>query len=153
MEVYFVMILEDTRRSNKRSSPTLSQYMDTMTRIIRLYYPDIPESEMEKILDYSIEKRYKRTVASVSNNYVKRSKDMTLLQIADYIAERQPIVTAYGTMFKNHANSVNPMAVVVQSFLDQRSQYKKMMFKQPKGSELFEKYNLLQQLSKIDANG
>ena len=147
------MILEDTRRSNKRKSPTLSQYMDTMTRIMRLYYPDLPESEMEKLLDYSIDKRYQKTKATVSNNYVKRDKDMTLLQIADYIAERQPIVTAYGTMFKNHANSVNPMATVVQSFLDQRSQYKKQMFKHPKGSELFEKYNLLQQLSKIDANG
>ena len=147
------MVLEDTRRSNKRQSPTLSQYMDTMTRIMRLYYPDIPESEMEKILDYSIEKRYQSTKATISNNYIKRSKDMTLLQIADYIAQREPIVTSYGTMFKNHANSVNPMAIVVQSFLDQRSQYKKTMFKYPKGSEQFEKYNLLQQLSKIDANG
>jgi len=147
------MILEETRRSNKRQSPTISEYMDTMTRIMRLYYPDIPESEMEKILDYSIDKRYKKTKATVSNNYMKKSKDMTLLQIADYIAEREPIVTSYGTMFKNHANSVNPMGVVVQSFLDQRSKYKKLMFKSPKGSELFERYNLLQQLSKIDANG
>ena len=147
------MILEETHRSNKRQSPTISQYMDTMIRIMKFYYPDIPEAEMEKLLDYSIDKRYKRTVATVSNNYVKRNKDMTLLQIADYIAERQPIVTAYGTMFKNHANSVNPMATVVQSFLDQRSQYKKQMFKHPKGSELFERYNLLQQLSKIDSNG
>ena len=147
------MILEETHRSNKRQSPTISQYMDTMIRIMKFYYPDIPEAEMEKLLDYSIDKRYKKTVATVSNNYVKRNKDMTLLQIADYIAERQPIVTAYGTMFKNHANSVNPMATVVQSFLDQRSQYKKQMFKHPKGSELFERYNLLQQLSKRDSNG
>ena len=148
------MILDDTRRSDKRlNSPTISKYMDTMIRIMRLYYPDIPEIEMEKILDYSIDKRYQKTVANVSNNYMKRQKDMTLLQIADYIAQREPIVTAYGTMFKNHANSVNPMATVVQSFLDQRSQYKKQMFKYPKGSELFERYNLLQQLSKIDSNG
>ena len=147
------MVLEDTRRSNKRSSPTLSQYMDTMTRIMKLYYPDISEQDMEKILDYSIEKRYQPTKATITNNYVKRSKDMTLLAIADYIAQREPIVTAYGTMFKNHISTVNPMATVVQSFLDQRSQYKKQMFKQPKGSELFERYNLLQQLSKIDANG
>ena len=147
------MILEETHRSDKRSSPTVNQYMDTMARIMKLYYPNISESEMEKLLDYSIDKRYKATKANVSNNYVKRDKDMTLLQIADYIAQREPIVTAYGTMFKNHANSENPMGKVVQSFLDQRSKYKKMMFKQPKGSELFEKYNLLQQLSKIDANG
>ena len=147
------MIIEETHRSNKRSSPTISQYMDTMTRIMRLYYPDLPESEMEKILDYSIDKRYQKTKATVSNNYVKRNKEMTLLQIADYIKQREPIVTAYGTMFRNHANSINPMATVVQSFLDQRSKYKKLMFKSPKGSELFERYNLLQQLSKIDANG
>ena len=47
----------------------------------------------------------------------------------------------------------NPMNDVIQSFLSLRSKYKKMMFSYPKGSEFYERYNLQQQLSKIDANG
>ena len=81
------------------------------------------------------------------------TQNITLLKLSDYIMSREPIVTPYGTMFKHHGTVPNPLMDTVQSFLDLRSVYKKKMFTYPKGSEDFEKYNLLQQLSKIDSNG
>lgn len=134
-------------------SPTIQKYRNTMKRCIRMYYPEMDPIDIDPVLDYSIEKRYKKTNAQLSNSYTNRTADMTLLAISDYIASRHPIVTAFGTMFRNRGDVPNPMGVVVQSFLDKRSEDKKLMFKYPKGSELFEKYNLLQQLDKIDANG
>ena len=134
-------------------SPTIRKYKDTMIRCISLYYQDMDPRDIENILNYSIQKRYMQSDASVENSYTKKTANMTLLAISDYIAQRQPIVTAFGTMFKYRGTVPNPMAVVIQSFLDKRSEDKKMMFKYPKGSEMFEKYNLLQQLDKIDANG
>ena len=56
-------------------------------------------------------------------------------------------------MFKTHANSQNPMISVIQNFAKLRKMHKKEMFKYPKGSEQFERFNLLQQLDKIDMNG
>ena len=56
-------------------------------------------------------------------------------------------------MFKHHGEVPNPLVEVVFQFLSNRSEYKNLMFTFPKGSEDFEKYNLLQLLSKIDANG
>ena len=136
------------------NSPTLTTYKDTMERCINLYYKDPPpKSELDKILDYSIRKRYKKSKIEINNSYKKTVSNSTLLSIADYIESRKPIVTAYGTMFEKHCNSSNLMAETVQSFLDLRSEHKKTMFKSPEGSEDFEKYNLLQQLDKIDANG
>ena len=78
---------------------------------------------------------------------------MTLLELTDYINSREPIVTAHGVMFRKHGEVPNPLSKVIQKFLDKRGEDKKMMFKFPKGSEEFEKYNLLQQLDKIDCNG
>ena len=134
-------------------SPTILKYKDTMRRCVSMYYPMMDPRDIEAALNYSISKRYFKSDARVENSYTKKTANMTLLAVSDYIASRQPILTAFGTMFKRRGDVPNPMAVVVQSFLDDRSKYKKMMFKYPKGSEQFEKYNLLQQLSKIDVNG
>lgn len=134
-------------------SPTLIKYKDTMTRCVQMYYPEMSSKEIDTVLDYSINKRYLNSKAQVANSYTNKTIDMTLLAISDYIASREPIVTAFGTMFRKHADVPNPLATVVQQFMDNRSKHKKIMFKFPKGSENFEKYNLLQALDKIDCNG
>ena len=130
----------------------LEQYKDTMSRIIQMYYP-ISKDELEPILDWSISKRYKEHKCEVVNTYTNQKSYQTLLAIADYIASKEPIVTSYGTMFKKHGTVKNPIAIVTEQFLSERDTYKKEMFKWPKGSEDFEKFNLLQSLAKIDVNG
>lgn len=148
---------------NVNQSPTLSRYKETIKQCIWLYNSVIPENDLDVAIDYSINKRLQDCDARIVNSY-KRSKqedgtykdliqNVTLRQLSDYIISREPIVTAYGTMFKHHGEVPNPLVDVVMGFLSDRTKYKKMMFNFPKGSEDFEKYNLLQQLSKIDANG
>lgn len=133
--------------------PALQKYDETMKQCLRLYYPKISDADLDAIINYSINKRYTEHKASLINSYTHKQADSTLLLLADYIRKREPITTAYGTMFKHHADEPNPLATVVNSFLDLRGIHKKEMFKYPKGSEEFAKYNLLQQLDKIDANG
>ena len=136
-----------------------------------LYYPESSPEVLDAAIDYSIQKRIQNANAVLSNSYRRRrvierdengnevqvyknsEQNLTLQQISDYILSREPIVTAFGTMFKHHGTIPNPLAIVVQSFLDNRTIHKKQMFQYPKGSEQFEKYNLLQALDKIDANG
>ena len=84
-----------------------------------------------------------------NDNYKDFEQQITLKKLADYILSRRPILTANGVMFKNHTLEPNPMDEVIQSFLKLRSQYKKQMFSYPKGSEDFEKYNLLQSLTRM----
>lgn len=146
-----------------KKSPTIMKYLDTMVNCMQMIYGEINPYDLSKILEYSIQKRLQDSEANISNSYKRyRDKDgkfqdvvqnTTLLKISDYILSREPIVTAFGTMFKHHGTVPNPMFDVIQSFLDLRSEHKKMMFSFPKGSESFEKYNLLQSLDKIDANG
>ena len=152
-------------------SPTLVKYKDTMRNCIKLYYPEAPDNDIDAAIEYSIYKRLKEGNAKITNSYkrykvtktdqfgnqfqeyVEPTQNLTLLKLSDYILSREPIVTAFGTMFKHHGTVPNPLMDVVQSFLDNRTKHKKQMFQFPKGSEQFEKYNLLQSLDKIDANG
>lgn len=138
-------------------SPTLCNYKQAMIQCLSLYYPQLSPLDMEDVIDYSINKRLQDTNIKIHNSYTdkngERKKNSTLLAISDYIARREPLVTALGTMFRRHEDCPNPMFDVIQSFLDNRSKHKKQMFSYPKGSEDFEKYNLLQTLDKIDANG
>ncbi len=146
------------------TSPTLSKYKDTMRDVMMLYYPTANTADIDAAIDYSIQKRFRnsnkvRVVNSYkryrdeNDNYKDPEQQMTLQKLSDYIMSREPIVTANGVMFKHHGEVPNPMNDVIQSFLSLRSKYKKMMFSYPKGSEEYERYNLSQLLSKIDANG
>lgn len=138
---------------NVKDHPILVQYRDTMTRILNSKYPLMNKNDIERSVEFSIQKRFKDFNLSIQNKYIGKTVDMTALAMLDYIRNREPIITSYGTMFRKHDTVPNPMGKVIQSFLDLRKSQKKEMFKYPKGSEMFERWNLLQNLSKIDTNG
>ena len=131
----------------------LQKYSTTMSRIIGSIFPDVDIGDIRTGVNYSIQKRFKNFDLKVKNNYTNTLTEMTALKMMDYIDKREPIITSYGTMFKRYETVPNPMGMVIQSFLDLRKKHKKEMFKYPKGSEMFEKFNLLQALDKIDVNG
>jgi hypothetical protein len=148
------MIITDTKQAyNAQNSTTLNRYKNAMMNCMKLYMPSADTRAISDAIDYSISKRLHNVNAKVVNSYKNKTVNESLLKISDYIADREPIVTAFGTMFMRHGTVPNPLATVVQSFLDRRSYHKKQMFQFPRGSEQFEKFNLLQQLDKIDTNG
>lgn len=128
----------------------VDKYRKIAKRMSRFYFPYLSNNEIEEAIEYSIGKRFKNTNLIINNNYKKKKNKTTLAEISDYILERQPIITAYGVMYKKHSDGPNPIAKLLQTFMEGRDEYKKEMFKYPKGSELFEKFNLLQLLAKID---
>ena len=145
------MYLIETLNINEH--PKLMEYRDTMERIMHSLFPQMDQRDLIEALNYSINKRFYNYDISVHNSYTGKKIDMTMLDMCDYIARREPIITSYGVLFKKHDQVPNPMGLVIQSFLDLRKVHKKEMFKYPKGSEMFEHYNLSQTLDKIDVNG
>ena len=127
-------------------------YKKDMTDILKLIYPSLTREYIDNALDYSIKNRYIEVTAHLNNSYTKTKQDMNLFKLTNWILKKEPIMTAYGVLFKKHADTENPLINMIAMFMNNREIHKKEMFKYPKNSELFEKYNLLQLLDKIDCN-
>lgn len=131
----------------------LNDYKDTIIKMVSFVYPQMTKNEISNVMDYSIKKRKVNHNATIKNNYTNKKVNLTLDELTNYIYQREPICTAYGVMFKKHGVVPNPLTHMIENFMENRNIHKKEMFKYPKGSEMFEKYNLLQLLDKIDCNG
>lgn len=127
-------------------------YKKEMLDALKYSFPELYGYELEQAVNYSIEKRAKNSNVVLDNNYEKRTENTTLYRVLDYIIDKEPIITVSGVMFKKHGTCPNPYVDLIQEFLSSRTMYKNEMFKYPKGSTEFEKYNLLQLAEKVSAN-
>lgn len=130
----------------------IKQYKEIALRMLPLNFPGLHKKDLESAVDSSIVKRFNNPEAKMYNNYTNKTVSSTLMDIIEYIIKREPILCASGVMFKKHADCRNPLIPLITSYLSNRKKAKDTMFKFPKGSEEFEKYNLLQLLYKIDTN-
>ena len=133
-------------------SDTTDIYRREVLEALRLTFPGLLESELVEAVNYSIMKRGSDTPVILDNNYKKVKEQTTLWQVTDYIMSREPIITVSGVMFKKHGSVPNPFVMLIQEFLKQRGYYKDQMFMYPKGSEDFEKFNILQLSEKQSGN-
>lgn len=134
------------------STDTVGIYKKEMLDALKLTFPGLTEADLCEALDYSIMKHGNDSPAVLDNNYTKTKENTTLFTVTDYIIQREPIITVSGVMFRKHGFCPNPFVMLIQEFLKQRGVYKDTMFKYPKGSENFEKYNILQLSEKVSSN-
>ena len=130
----------------------LELYKNDMVDILKMIYPTFTKEYIGQVVEYSAKKRYKKTDAILHNNYEKTVQNTNLMSVTNYILSREPIVTAYGVMFKKHAETDNPLIKMIEMFMVNRGIHKDIMLSYPADSEMYEKYNLLQSLDKVDCN-
>lgn len=142
-----------TNFAKYEENPVITNYKKVAMDMLHLNFPLAQEWELAAAIDASISNHIRDTNITIDNNYKKRTINQTLLGMARYIIEKEPIITSYGVLYSRHGTVPNPLYNMIDGFINGRKAMKKEMFKYPKGSEEFEKYNLLQLLLKIDANG
>lgn len=128
------------------------KYKDSIHRIMPYLLPTVSHDELENAINYSINKRFKNADCMINNNYKEKTANTNLLKLTEYIISRKPIITSYGCLFTQHGEVPNPLEKLIGEFASIRNGFKKEMLKYPKGSELFNKYNLLQVVAKVDTN-
>lgn len=130
----------------------IKNYKKVMMDILKYNFPTLGYTELEYAVDYIIHKNYNKRMGEVYNNYTSVDASSSLLDITEFIYNRQPILAANGCMFEQHQPGFTPFYNMLESFISRRAMYKKEMFKYDKGTELFNKYNMLQLLAKRDTN-
>ena len=68
-------------------------YKEQMRRMTKRVFPDIPDSAIENALNYSINKRYKPVNATIDNNYTKKSTNIYLRELTNYIMAKELSLT------------------------------------------------------------
>lgn len=134
------------------SSKVVQEYIDVMVDGLKHSFPKLYEEELRAAIEWSVLKRQYNGPASIDNNYTHKRLDGTVLDIIQYIEKLEPIITSSGVLFKKHKEVDNPLSRMIMGFIRKRKEYKAEMFKYPKGSEQFARYNLAQLLEKLNAN-
>lgn len=129
-------------------------YKDEAVDLIHRLYSHISMYDLRQAVDYSMQKRYKDEKCQLDNNYTHQKADTTLLDMANFINDKQPISTAYGVLFKRHGSKPHPLLDMIRDFTDSRDRYKQEMFKYLEAHDYINvaKYNLAQLLAKRDNN-
>ena len=140
---------EDQRLLDLR---TIKNYKEMMAKNIHSSFPYLSDEELDEAITWAIINNYDNPSATLNNNYTKQVVSGTVVDILGYIDRMQPIITSSGVLYKRHKEIENPLSSVIQNFLAKRKVYKDKMKEFPRGSQMFEKYNLLQQLEKLNAN-
>ena len=130
----------------------IEYYKEIAKRNLSKVFPTLSEDEILTALDMIVDKRYIKKDCTLNNNYTEEFVETDIAQMSNYIINKSPIMVANGCLFKQYEKELTPMYQLITSFTDNRSKFKKEMFKYEKGSEKFNKYNMLQLLAKRDNN-
>lgn len=137
---------------NENKSIVFEEYKKIMRRNMKRLLPQLSNDELDRAIEYSIQKRVYNGECKLNNVYKNKMVSSNLLELTEAIKIDKPIVTSFGCLFARHGSADNPMYNMIQEFSDRRNMFKKEMLKHEKGSQEYKKFDLAQKVAKIDNN-
>lgn len=135
-----------------RDNEFINDYRRLMIKNIKMVYPTLKTDEIQYLVDAIINKKYKNDKLIIKNNYKNRVVDMDVEKLMQFIKNNKPILIENGCLFRRHQKGFTLFYRLIDEFVESRKKLKKKMFQYDKGTDEFNKYNLMQLLAKRDAN-
>lgn len=111
-----------------KQSKYLKIYTKKMKQMIIKTHPNWDDDKVEKKIQKMIASRIKNPEVVLDNNHTKQTEKSDLLSVFDWALERKPIMAGNATFYKQHKESPNPNAEMVDGFLIDRKKLKKILF-------------------------
>lgn len=119
---------------------------------MKTMFPNVSKKEFSSYLDRKLGVSLINPMVKIHNNYNHLELDISLLDVVDWIREKQPICAGFGMFYKNQNISVNPNAVMIGNFLDLRKEFKSLLKVYLEQSYDWLTANRRQMTEKINAN-
>lgn len=103
------------------------QFIDNYVEKLRLIFPEKKKKALYKIVKDEVEKSYEPQQGFLHNNYTNVKEELNTEEIIDYIQETKAITSGRGVLYKQHSETINPGALMLQDLGAGRKAQKKLM--------------------------
>lgn len=134
---------------------------DAITAFMKMH-PEWDEDEVRKEVEKMIEKSVTTPPCEIDNNYTGQRRETNLLSVVDWAIDEKkhadagkemPLIAGNGTFYKNQHEAINPIATMLEGFLNKRKMLKKKMFAiEDSYSREYQTFDLKQGIEKVNAN-
>lgn len=105
-----------------------ARYVDELTSQIRLIYPTLEEEKVKEFVRTICRKKFRNPKIKIVDDN-KKVKVMNLIQFIDYIETEVPILSGFGTLYRQHGDLSSLLYVLVNDLIKLRKDAKNEMFK------------------------
>lgn len=130
----------------------IKKYKKEMKEIMQAVRPDWDDDFLDKYIDKLVKERLQDPEVTIDNNFTKERKETSFLSVLDWTFDRKPILAGNATFYKNQYEAMNPIAKMLEGFLNDRKRFKKLMFAEEPGTHKYEDLDRKQLNEKLLAN-
>lgn len=130
----------------------VKDWMKSQTKILKQIFPERKKEEIVAYLEKQVQTNLIDQNVKIHNNYRQQSLGTTLLNVVDWIKEKEPICAGFGMFYKNQHRSSNPNSGMIINFLDLRKVFKKLLKNFLEGTYDYDTADRKQLTEKVNVN-
>ena len=102
----------------------IQDWMNQMRQTVKLTYPTLTDKQIDDYLEKIIDDNIKVPIATLDNNYLRKTKRVDVLTLIQWIKDNDFIIAGNGTIFKNQNQEYNPTIHMLIGLKEQRTTLK-----------------------------